>query len=276
MRNNAITRIIIYSILIVLLLGILLTGLGIGLFMVDLDFSSSEYTTIQGGTVQFDPQQVSNIQIEWASGNIDFITADVDSICFFEEGNNITQEGAMSHRQSGDTVYIRFQNTSSILGLFNTHSKDLTVTVPRAWNCQSLDISIASADIRITELSAQRVHIETASGDCRFDSCSIGQLEIDGASSSVHYQGSLNTLECDTASGSFTGILENTPISIEMDTASGDLDITLPENTGYQVELDALSGRFTSEFGNSLYYGDGSCKIDFDGVSGDIQIRKGK
>ena len=64
-----------------------------------------------------------------------------------------------------------------------------------------------------------------------------------------------------------------------MDSASGDLDISLPENAGFRVTIDALSGKFHSDFpatqnGNSYFYGNEACIIDFDGASGNVRIRK--
>ena len=61
---------------------------------------------------------------------------------------------------------------------------------------------------------------------------------------------------------------------------SGDLELTLPEYCGFTVSMDAMSSDFTSDFpttmqnGNHIY-GDGSCSISIDAMSGDVAIRKG-
>ena len=60
----------------------------------------------------------------------------------------------------------------------------------------------------------------------------------------------------------------------------GFLDLTLPEDTGFSVDLDGMSCDFSSEFETTLRngrhtYGDGHCRIDMDGMSSDVIIRKG-
>lgn len=279
MKRNAVARIVIFSIVIVILLGILFTGLGIGMFMVNLDFSDSDYTTAQTATVLFPLDEVKNIDIEWASGEITIQPGDVDAIHVTESGSNDVQP--MSYRQSGDTLYIRYSDVSFKLGFFSTASKDLTVTVPRNWVCEEISMEVASADVTVTELNARQFHVDTASGDYDFISCAIEDLDIDTASGSIEYEGTLNTLDCDAASGRFVGVFTNTPSVIDMNSASGDLDITLPADTGFRVSMDALSGSFNSDFpasvtnGQSYVYGDGACEITFDGASGGIRIRKG-
>ena len=279
MKRNAITRIIIFSIVIVLLLGVLLTGLGLGMFMIDFDITDSGYTTAQAPTVLFSPEEVKNIQIEWASGRINIQTGDVDAINITENGSYSDQQ-AMTYKQSGDTVYIRYQKDSIKIGFFSATSKDLTVTVPKDWICGELAMDVASAEVTINAVTAQRVDVDTASGDYQFISCDIGDLDIDTASGSIKYGGTLNSLDCDAASGRFVGIFSNTPKSIQMDSASGDLDITLPENAGFRVNMEALSGHFDSDFPTNVVNGsyvcnNGDCEIDFDGLSGSICIRKG-
>lgn len=65
-----------------------------------------------------------------------------------------------------------------------------------------------------------------------------------------------------------------------MDTASGSLTLVLPEDCGFTVSLDSLSGRFSSDFATTTQngrhiYGDGSCKINVSSMSGGVTIRKG-
>ena len=64
-----------------------------------------------------------------------------------------------------------------------------------------------------------------------------------------------------------------------MNSASGDLDLTLPADSGFTLEKSTMSGDFSSDFPtvsqNGKYLcGDGACRIDFNAASGDISIRK--
>lgn len=279
MRNNAIIRIIIFSIVIVILLGILLAGLGFGALMTHLNAEKTDYSTARAPTVLFPLEEVRNIQIDWAAGNIEIIAGDVDSIQVTESGSFSEQE-AMAYKQAGETLYIRFKKETVTFDTFSVAHKDLTVTVPRDWVCQKLTLDVASANITVDTLTASYVNLNTASSDSVFKACHITDLDVNTASGSVEYQGILNTLDCDAASGRFTGVFDNTPSAINMDSASGDLDITLPRDSGFRVEMDALSGRFTTDFpvttrGDSYIHGDCACEIEYDGVSGNVMVLMG-
>lgn len=272
MRKNAILRIVLYSLVILLLTGILLTGLGIGTFSFSLGQDSQNY--IEGsGTA--DASMIRKVQIQWASGNIHLETADIETIQFTESGSG----DPMVYEIKGDTLIIRYRRPAFSIGFISYANKDLTVTIPLDWNCEDLELEVASADIKINNWMIDECSLETASGECSFSNCNVKSLNIDAASGSIRYTGSLNTLDCDAASANFIGNFTNVPTSLEMDSASGDLDISLPENAGFRVTIDALSGKFHSDFpatqnGNCYFYGNEACIIDFDGASGSVRIRK--
>ena len=65
-----------------------------------------------------------------------------------------------------------------------------------------------------------------------------------------------------------------------METVSGDLNLTLPEDCGFTLEKDTVSGRFSSELptteqNGKIVYADGHCEIEVEGVSASVHIRKG-
>lgn len=278
MKNNAIARIIIFSIVIVLLLGILLTGLGIGMFMIDFGSGSNAYATVEDSQVQIEPGDIRNIEIEWAAGNIDIQVADTDHI-IVEESGTFSDSQKMVMNSSGDTLTILYAKPAFQIGFFSYTDKDLTVTVPVGWVCDDFSLEVASAKMTFENFQANKVDIDTASGACTFLNCNIGALDVDTASGAIRYEGTLNSLDCDAASGTFEGIFTVAPQRIDMDSASGDLDITLPEGSGFRVTIDALSGKFQSDFPTNSYngsytYGDERCIINFDGASGSVKIHK--
>lgn len=276
MKTNAIIRIILYTFVILILVGILLSGIGIGLYMFDPEVSS-EYTTGSVGNIS---AEIRNLEIEWASGTVTVKTGDVNTISFSETiiGNN-TEE--MVYKVEDNTLKIKHSKSEIQFGLFSFGSKDLTVTVPQNWICSDLSIEAASAKVNVDDLTAEKVDLEIASGSSSFGNCHINYLEVDTASGDVNYTGYLNKLECNGASADVTATLENTPLVITMECASGDLDLTLPPDSGFTASIESFSGDLESEFeisknGNYYVCGDGSCKIELNCASGDIRIRKGK
>ena len=234
-----------------------------------------------GSVGSADPAAIREIKIDWISGSVTVEPGDVQEITFLESGNG-TDKYEMVWKQSGDELVIQYSKDSSIAGFglhFGDGSKDLTVTVPRGWVCDSLELDTASTDLTVHDMIIREMEIDSASGTAKFENCTVSSLDVDTASGDVTFSGSLNELDFEAASASFTGVLENVPNLIKMDSMSGGLTLTLPEDAGFTVSLDAMSSDFSSDFptvkkNKSYVCGDGHCKIDVDAMSGDVSILK--
>ena len=234
-----------------------------------------------GSVGSADPAAIREIKIEWISGFVTVEPGDVQEITFLESGNG-TDKYEMVWKQSGDELVIQYSKDSSIAGFglhFGDGSKDLTVTVPRGWVCDSLELDTASTDLTVRDMIIREMEIDSASGTAKFENCTVSSLDVDTASGDVTFSGSLNELDFEAASASFTGVLENVPDKVKMDSMSGGLTLTLPEDAGFTVSLDAMSSDFSSDFptvkkNKSYVCGDGHCKIEVSAMSGDVSILK--
>lgn len=234
-----------------------------------------------GSAGSADPAAIREIKIDWISGSVTVEPGDVQEITFLESGNGIDKY-KMVWKQSGDELVIQYSKDSSTAGFglhFGDGSKDLTVTVPRNWLCDSLELDTASADLTVRDVIIREMEIDSASGTAKFENCTVSSLDVDTASGGVTFTGSLNELDFEAASASFTGVLENVPDQVKMDSMSGGLTLTLPEDAGFTVSLDAMSSDFSSDFptvkkNKSYVCGDGHCKIDVSTMSGDVAILK--
>lgn len=294
MKNNAIVRIIIWSIVIVLLLGLTGTVLLGGRYYSRRSAKADivEYTAVteipmsplsNEENLTLSPEQVQEIEIKWAAGNILIQPADVTEIRI-SESDVSDEKYAMLWKLKGGNLSIQFCDESAANFGFGINinadlKKDLTIFVPRDWSCHSLEIDAASATLEINDLSIREVDIDTASGVCRFDNCSVNQLDLDTASGDVTFMGNLDILDCDAASASVYAVLDNVPTRMDLDTMSGDLDITLPEDAGFSVNMNGMSSDFSSDFETTMengyhIHGNGACRISVNAMSGDVVIRK--
>lgn len=290
MKTNAIVRIILFSITILVLLGLLLAGLGVGLFMYDgssLVNTNSENQVINNTgerSIHVNAAEIRELEIEWAAGSITIMPAgDTDEIIVTESGI-VNEDYLMVCRQSGDILTIQFseENTISAFGInFNTDiSKDLEIFVPKDWVCEDLEIDAAAANVAVYNMMINKVDFDGASGVCTFENCAVEEIDLDAASGDVHFSGTLDILSFDGMSSSCYLELSNVPKRIDLNTMSGDLDLILPEYCGFTVTMDAMSSDFSSEFPTTIsngshIYGDGECRISVDAMSGDVTIRKG-
>ena len=282
MRTNAIIRIILYSIAILILISILATALLLNTFVINTDWDTV-FTSENSGTVtsvgSVPADSIRDIQIEWAAGTITIMPGDVGEITFSDTAG-LAEKDQMIWSQKGDKLLIQFCKPRIIFGISIDAPKDLKIIVPRGWNCDELDIDAASADVNIQNMTIQAVDFDGASGTCTFTDCHLNILDVDTASGDINFSGTLSELDCDAASATCTMRLTNCPKRMDADMASGDLRLTLPENCGFSVNLEALSGDFTSEFptvtkDGRYVHGDGSCVIQVSAMSGNIVINKG-
>lgn len=292
MKTNAIIRIVIYSIVILLLLSILGAFLVFDRYAFQYGKTSWAAPIITGGSGEYHHEEhhidqhastsepVTHIEIEWTAGTVTIQKGDTDRIQLSESGSFDTDE-AMIYRQQGSKLTIQDQKRDVYIGFYSAPEKDLTVTVPLDWEGVSISLDTASADLLMKAVTVREVELDSASGGAVFEDCVIEELEIDTASGDVQYTGTLNSMEYDAASADLQAVFYNTPRSLDMGTASGDMDITLPDGSGFTAELDAMSGNFSSDFDtirreDTYIHGDGSCRIDLSAMSGDVTIRKGK
>ena len=290
MKTNAIIRIVIWSLVLVILVGILgsfVSHSALSNLRRAHSGSTQEEAPVQAlpneNTLTLAPDAIREIKIEWVAGDIIIQPMDTDVITV-SESDISDPRYTMVWQDRGEKLEIHFCEDSITVGfgvnLDEEISKDLYIYVPRDWMCDSLEIDAASATVEINDLTIRELDFDGASGTCNLENCIITDLDIDTASGDVRFSGSLTTLDFDAASASFIGEFVNTPSRIDMDGMSGDLDIALPEDTGFTVIMDGLSSHFSSEFqtghrNGTEVYGDGRCRINVDGMSCDVTIRKG-
>lgn len=285
MKRNAVIRIVIYSLLLVLLLGVALHGI-FGFRMYDWNWGyrdrwEASEVPMDSASGSINANEITRIQVEWAQGDIIVQTGDGHEITVSEE----RAEGAepMNLSQKGTQLNIQFAPTTVTVGFGfkNPSSKDLLITVPRDWVCRELEFDVAKGMVKLQDLNITELDFDGAAVDFVIENCTVGEMDVDTASGDVRFAGSLDTLDFDAASGDFEAVFQNVPRSLTMDGMSSNMDITLPQDVGFTATIETLSGRFTSDYATTAVngahvYGDGKCRINVEGMSGDLVIRKGQ
>ena len=294
MKSNAIIRIIIWSIVLVFLVGILVAFVAEEMYLSDYTPAETaipvpletEYVVIPVQPLPNEeelafPADINEIEIEWVTGDIVIMAKDVKEITISE--SDVTDERYSLQYQVRDTKLEIIFCEDALLSGFSLGKdvvKDLYIEVPMDWTGKSIEIDAASANVEMHNITLKEMDFDGADGTADFQHCHISDLDIDTASGDVYYLGTLDTLDFDAASASFIGDLQNTPSRIDMDGMSGKLDIALPEDCGFTLTMDGMSSSLASDFyGTSIkngshVYGDGRCRINVDGMDCDVTIRK--
>ena len=278
MRRNAIARIIIYSLLIFVLVGILISGLDHDGFNWGTG-SSGNYMT---GSGSVDMSQIENIQIEWVSGNVDVILVpDTETTISFSETNG--EDHPMVYEIKGKTLVIRFTKQTIHLnfGNFNTPDKDLKIQIPENWSCRSLDIEAVSANVSVHLSEANDVEIENVSGKTDLNITKSGSVSVETVSGEVMFNGNCNEFDCSSVSGDCEVKLFGDAKDIALESVSGDLTVSILKDYGFTATIDSASGHIYSDYsttvsGGKHTYGDGKIRIEAETVSGDIFIRENR
>lgn len=258
MRANAIIRIVIYSLVVLVLLGLLVAGLGLHLFVFDIDENTG--TVLATGSGSVGAADINRLEIDWAAGSVIIQTGDSDLITFSESGS-FSDNQAMTFENKNGTLYISY-NKAIRIGFDSIPSKDLVITVPKDWSCRELELDGAALEIEINGLN-------------------IGELNIDGASSNIVINGAVGSLDCDGAACEITMNCTDRPREIDLDGAACRLILTLPADCGFQLQMEGLSCVFGSNLSYSrsngdYVYGDCYCKINTNGMACEVQINAGE
>ena len=278
MKRNAIVRIVLFSILALSLVGVLIGGIAFKRY-------SAPGIIVRGTTEapvvsrnHFNADEIDRLNIDWAAGKIVILPVEGSEIAVTEE--LLGEEDEMVLKLDGSTLYVEYSENAVSLNFGSTHKKNLYITVPQDWICKELEIDAASATVQAELLTIQKVESSTASGNHTFRDCKVEKLKLETVSGNLDYSGTLDKLDFGGVSAQADVVLTNFPKSIDVETVSGDVNLTLPKECGFTLEKDSVSGHFSSELEtrkeNGKYvYGDGQCKIDVEGVSASITIRKG-
>ncbi len=278
-KQSALLRIILFSLALLVLVG---GSLVLYLFHSFTFSDSQEIITTELGESSFSAGDFDSIEIDWASGTITLSPNAqlTDTIAVREAGSEDAEK--MQLHRSGRTLQIQFcKNATSIFGITSLKkvTKDLYIEVPLDWVCNELTVNAASTAVDVTDMEFEEVEFDLASGDLNMDTCKVRSLAVETASGTLIFKGELEELDCDAASADCNIQITNHPRKIEFNSVSGDLELTLPESCGFSVEQDGLDVSLNSDFPTTVQdgrhiYGDGSCKIEANSVSGDISIHK--
>lgn len=286
MKTNAIIRILVYSLIILILIGIMGGFIADEIYLSGGLLQKTDTPVPTESLAEINQQdfteQIQNIEIEWVAGNITIHKSKSLNSIIVEEYSPVGSEYPIICRQSGQTLKIQFCEESMKFPSFGINaevSKDLVIRVPASWNCNNLEIDTAATDVTIQDLSINDLDFDGASGKLTLENCDVNVLDIDTASGDVEFSGTLEELDFDAASARFNGEFYQIPKKLNLDAMSGDLTVVLPEHSGFYLELDAMSGSFDSDFdfhttGAHYECGDGSCQIKISALSGDVSILK--
>ncbi|MGN0517501.1 MAG: DUF4097 family beta strand repeat-containing protein [Acutalibacteraceae bacterium] len=143
-----------------------------------------------------------------------------------------------------------------------------------------ISIDNVSGKMTVNNITTDNLSVNTVSGGFAADNTTAKFFYIDNVSGKINLNGSFDKVEADTVSGDFT-INSKTMLSdLAVDGVSAAINITIPENDGFELELDKASAYFKCEFetkntGDLYIYKNRTSKFEIDTVSGNVNLMLG-
>lgn len=286
MKTSAVVRIVIWSLVALILTGILVAGVvfkgvwgGSGDFSVG--FTGNVYSgdyNIGGGSVT---EPINAVGVDWVSGKIEISVYDGETTEISE--NEISDEDyKLRYRVENGRLTVHSEKSGFSFGIISRPKKELTIRIPRTYgeNLKEIKISSTSADINLNGLTVlESTETDTVSGKVTAENLNTASLECDTVSGDIKVSGAIERFDLNSTSGS-AQIITSVPLKkLETDTVSGNVTVTLPENSGFTLEFDTVSGDFNCELPLANRNGkhicnDGSAEFEADSTSGDFTIKK--
>lgn len=307
-RSGAIVKLVVWSVVLVMLEGILAIALSLETFNI---FSVSGISVLRGELYD-DPESynigeasysnIKNLSIHWSAGSVDIVVYDGEEIRLEENGAIGDEDDKMRSRAFGDTLEIRYVK-SGYRWFENVKKKELKIYIPWsvAQELGTIEMFTGSADLHVGEpgnesIACKKLDIDCVSGKINVNMVSAGNFDFDGVSASLTVPGDFGNIVADTVSGNIifegevvdmdvsgvssdvnidTGVM---PSNVNVDTVSGNIKLSFlapSDGKGFDAELDSVSGemRFNSSAVSKKYeYEDKSSKMRFNTVSGNVDI----
>ncbi|MCH5317149.1 MAG: helix-turn-helix domain-containing protein [Eubacterium sp.] len=242
-------------------------------------YDNWEAYTVGNGEVI--PQGITQLSVDWINGNVTAQYYDGDTIAFSEPEQE-NSDHQLRWLVVGNELKIKFCK-SGLKWQNNNHfyNKDLTIYLPNGFNPNEIGIDTVSANIDINGIKASGIDIDTVSGNINVRG-EFAEIDADTVSGNIIADGSFASISADAVSGHGDITARNKPNKMELETVSGFFKVTVPEDiSGFTVTYDTVSGNASvRDFEvkipekRMIVYGDGSARIDFESVSGNLEIKK--
>ena len=288
-RASAVVGIVIWSVVFCLLGALLLAGLtGNGIMIKDLlgipvislggmTYEDARDYSVGNATVT---DKITELTVEWVSGNITVIPAEGDVITVTEDYDGEDDSLRLRWRVEDGELTIRFRK-SSVIGKVDA-TKNLTVAIPASMleAMGEVDISLVFGNVTYTG-NADELSLETVDGDLTVTG-NIGDLEVAAVDGNVVFRGGVRRGRMECVDADVTMYLAMAT-DLNFDQMNGDVTLYLSEEiTGFDAELDSPGGEIRTEGftdvsgkdGYSARWGDGSLRIRMDGLYNKLEVKK--
>ena len=239
---------------------------------------------------------VTALDVSWICGDVMIEYHDGSEVIVTEESpHTLKEEEIMRYWLDGTVLRIQFMES----GIYHNFvpDKSLLIRLPAESSLADIEIETVSADITIGDIAMRELDIETVSGKIEFNNTSVlKNTDINGVSGNI--KGILETEEfsgesvsggmklsligaaevsVQMVSGNAALSFDKAPEELEIETVSGEIDVSLPKDSEFSLKFDGVSGELETDFamtvkGKIYICGNADREYDVETVSGDVHF----
>ena len=148
MKRNAVFRLILFSILAVILVGALISGIALKSYQMPGVVIRKSFEAPLVNEYEFDAGEIDRLKIDWAAGKIVIVPVEGKKISVSEE--LLGTDETMVLKKDSSTLYVQYCEGAIGLSFGSSSSlkKNLYICVPQDWECKELEIDAASATVQ--------------------------------------------------------------------------------------------------------------------------------
>lgn len=201
------------------------------------------------------------------------------------KGNRIENKLEVSLNDGVLGVEVKHKKPSFALFDFASNENiKLDIYLPRNYT-GNLEGNTTSGSIKISDISVANLVVLTNSGDINLEGINAAKADITSIAGKVDLSGLMANTKVSTVSGGIKVNYSELVSDLSIGTTSGDTNITVPENSGFEMNFQTVSGSFSSELplnpkdtGDTKNikgsYGDGKIGISVSSESGSLKLIK--
>lgn len=217
--------------------------------------------------------RIDEIEVAWVNGNITITQTETDKVSVKEEDYG---EYPLYYYLDGTTLKIQYVENGTSQNEVNKLEKDLFITTPiDLENPISVDFNLVNGNCSfLNESKYNEVDVNLVNGNVIFNQALAKDVEVNivngnfTADAFVSEKLSLSKVNGDSI---FNPIYNKT--DIEISTVNGTDTLYILPSFGYSVDAETI-GNFTSEYDNLKVYGTPVINIEYEGVNGNLVIKK--
>jgi lia operon protein LiaG len=255
---------------------------------------------------EFNISSISKVFVDTVSSDVNIILSKDNNIKvdFHGTASEMSSAPKLETSLSGDKLEISIKYPKQIMNMFNfSLDAKLDVYIPEKYK-KFISIETVSGAVSIDKLEIENFKVHTTSGDVDMSSIVANIIDFSSVSGTINIKELLSKnsvfkttsgdikieaiigdIKANSVSGSITAFYKEYNDDIDAGTVSGDVDLSLPQDSQFKVDFNTTSGELDNDFPIVITgkvdkrdvqgtVGNGEKTIRIKTVSGDATINK--